>query len=118
MTSLAMADPEWVMFGMSHQDGVRLIASNSLTMAELETEYSRIQDFGGRFEDYPEEHTLSVTMGQYVIVDAPDWPTAFAKLFRMWSPDGGKPVPFAELPPSNGSSVAMVGPVLSIEELR
>lgn len=84
MTSLSMSQPEWVMFGMRTPQGVRLIASNSLTRAELESEYPFSL---GTFELPEPDHKLSATMAEFVVIDAPDYPTAFGKLFATWSPE-------------------------------
>lgn len=113
-----MSQPEWTMFGMKTRGGVRLIASNSLMSAQLDSEYPLHRYFQSLYERDAPEHTLSVTMADFVVIDAVSYPSAFAKLFRAWSPDGEEPIPFAEHISTRGASISVNGPVACIEERK
>jgi len=92
-----MFRPDFVICGGPLDDGVRLFASKELTHAELQM----VMESQDVFWDYssliPDARvltnrriTLSVHMRTFVIVDAPDYGTAFEYLFKDWSPDQPK----------------------------
>lgn len=74
-----LAQPDWVMFGVQERDSVLLYASRSLTQAQLEHEY-----FPGWSTQLL---TFTITMNDYVIVNAPTYTEAFKTLFGQWSPE-------------------------------
>lgn len=91
--------PDWVMCGAPNPSGgVRLIASKELNRAELEAqfEYEDIWD-GGLFAPAgltpvgrvlrSHRYSLTADMRTFVVIDAPDYPSAFRSLFEGWSPE-------------------------------
>jgi hypothetical protein len=71
----------------------RLIASNTLRLAELtaEYEYADLVDPSHIMYQAIMTHatlTLTTVMRNMVIIDGPDWRTCFEELFRKWSPSG------------------------------
>jgi hypothetical protein len=85
--------PEWVMLGVDWDGpGVLLVASRSLTAAELDFR-SRRQDFASwehfsRPGAFRPELTLYVHMhNDYVVVAGPTYAECLAALMQQWSPD-------------------------------
>lgn len=93
--------PDWVMCGAAMPTGwVRLIASKELRQAELEAKFEYVRghspywidgDIGGIPLMTSAKVTLTVEFRSekphfLIIIDAPDYPAAFAELFRVWSP--------------------------------
>jgi hypothetical protein len=68
---------------MQYGEGVRIIASNSLFRADLSADW--------RLMNLSPDYTLTSVMRDLIIIDAADYPTAFAHLFKKWSPDAKKP---------------------------
>lgn len=91
--SMAYVRPDWVMLGAPYGDGVMILASLTLSRAELEA----VADEYDLFDPYTvrathTRFTLTVEMPRFTIVMAPDYPTAFTNLFRQWSPrPAGRP---------------------------
>lgn len=85
-----LPSPDWVMFGIREGDSVALWASSTLSFVQLETEYLHPR-FAGSYSYFPdgttERTTMTVTMGDHVVVHAPDYETAFRTLFGKWSPE-------------------------------
>ncbi|WP_143546286.1 hypothetical protein [Rhodococcus sp. 14-2496-1d] len=82
--------PDFVMVGVSTDDGVMLLASNELTEAELDVERDIVRDFlGSRQTVVNERYTLSAEMRRYVTIVAPTYADAFATLFKTWTPERG-----------------------------
>lgn len=87
--------PDFVICGGPLETGgVRLFASKELTHAEL----SAVMQYQDLYWDYAslipdaraltyQRITLSVHMKTFVIIDAPDYKSAFEHLFKDWSPD-------------------------------
>lgn len=82
--------PDWVILGGGQTNGgVMVIASTQLTHAELEVAYDR-----GEYLDILSPFilndrrrvTLTVEMGQFVIIIAEDYQTAMKRLFEQWTP--------------------------------
>lgn len=84
--------PAWVMVGEENANQVTLYASNQLTEAELTTAIENVSawDVYGSIHTVT-TYTLSAVAQRIVIIRAPDWPTAFRRLFDCWSPDGDRP---------------------------
>jgi hypothetical protein len=93
---MSSANPDWVMCGMRlATGGVRLLASKELTLAELEVMVERQDIFWAPGDILPvaqavtsQRMTLTTHMRTFVVIDAPDYPSAFSDLFRDWSPEG------------------------------
>lgn len=85
--------PDFVMVGVTIDEGVMLLASNELTEAELNVERDIVRDFpGSRQMVVNERYTLSAEMRRYVTIIAPTYAEAFATLFKTWSPERGEQV--------------------------
>jgi hypothetical protein len=97
------ARPDWVMCGCPTAGGVRLVASKDMTHAELEMQfgYQDIYD-GGLTAAYalPVSRRVTLTAGMttFVMIDAPDYPTAFRALFEQWTPGPGERVALPGIP--------------------
>jgi len=94
-TNQAFPRPRWVMCGVDipGERPCRLIASNTLRLAELtaEYEYADLVDPSHIMYQAIMTHatlTLTTVMRNMVIIDGPDWRTCFEELFRKWSPSG------------------------------
>ena len=81
--------PDWVILGDGQTDGgVMVLASTQLTRAELEMVHERHQ-YLEPLESFRFNHqriTLAIEMGKFVIIVAPDYPTAMKRLFEQWEP--------------------------------
>ena len=81
--------PDWVMCGMPWNGGVRLLASKDMTHAELSADFG-YADIGIPGWDPPamtsRRITLTAGMSTFVLIEAPDYPSAFAALFEQWTP--------------------------------
>jgi hypothetical protein len=93
-TSYEFPRPDWVMCGMpqpGRMGWVRLIASKELNTAELQAEYSRPDiAYEPLFLDpssVRQRFFLTAEMRTFVIIDAPDYPSAFKSLFEGWTPE-------------------------------
>jgi hypothetical protein len=88
--------PDFVICGTPNPNGgVRLIASRELNYAELsmESSYARIDDWLVSIPLMTSYRVrLTTDMRTCVLIDAPDYATAFEHLFRDWSPDSRTPV--------------------------
>lgn len=65
-----------------------VLASTELSQAELnyEAEYEEMFGILARPEPRPTRYFLTTQMRGYVVVIADNYPEAFARLFRQWSP--------------------------------
>jgi hypothetical protein len=89
--------PDWVMVGVSHDGGVTLYASRELNYAELVYE----ADYDEAFFGYEAavavktsaRHRLTADLRTFVLIQAPDYPAAFTRLWGVWSPETAKPAP-------------------------
>jgi hypothetical protein len=81
--------PDWVMVGVPHNGGVRLLASKEMTHAELSADFG-YADIGMTGWDPPaltsRRITLTAGMRTFIMIEAPDYPSAFAALFEQWTP--------------------------------
>ena len=85
--------PDWVMCGAPWNGGVRLLASNDMTHAELSAEFDREIVWTDPFAlSAPLSRRITLTAGlsTFVIVDSPDYPSAFRGLFEQWTPGTGE----------------------------
>jgi|SRR5262252_6840796 len=85
--------PDWVMCGGPHPPGVRLLASRELTEVELRAEMDWLDpvDPWATFPGIPvARYFLTAQMRQFILIDAPDYPSAFKALFEKWSPEPGQ----------------------------
>lgn len=73
--------PDFVILGVPFATGVRVVASRTLTLAELK---GALNLGPGGFSDAFE---LCVTMNDLATADGPDYGTAIRNLFASWSPD-------------------------------
>src|SRR5215831_4330347 len=93
-TQQSFPRPRWVMCGVDNPDNdhpCRLIASNTLTLAELmaEYEYADLVDPSHiMYQGVMTHYTLTLTtrMRNMIVIDGPDWKSCFNELFRKWSP--------------------------------
>jgi hypothetical protein len=97
--------PDWVIIGAPHPDGVMVFASRELDRATLEAEAPQFVNFHDgllRRHEVSQTFVLTVEMPKFVMVFAPDYPTALRWLFEQWSPPAAR-VPEVEarraLPP-------------------
>lgn len=99
-------EPDWVMFGVQHLNGVVLLASKDLSRAQLETEvvykdaakwYDSINA-----DDMRIVYRITAELRGYVRIEAPDYPTALRRLLEIWSPPGR--MPSIALPPAPAST--------------
>lgn len=92
MTNPYVADqrPDFVIVGVPCEAGVMLMASTELNEVELraESDYDRYADDFGmlRYTNPRHRYYLTTQMRGYVVVVAPTYPEAFARLFGQWSP--------------------------------
>jgi hypothetical protein len=84
--------PDWVMCGMPQPGDtgwVRLLASKELNQAELTAQMQYPETFG----IFPapsivtQRYTLTAEARTFIVIDAPDYPTAFRSLFEDWTPE-------------------------------
>ena len=86
--------PDWVMCGTPTAGGVRLLASKDMTHAELEAQFG-YQDIDiGLMDPLPvmtsQRITLTAGLKTFIVIDAPDYPSAFRALFEQWTPGPGE----------------------------
>lgn len=84
--------PDWVMCGMPHGSGVRLLASKDMTHAELSADFG-YEDTSGPWEPpalTSRRITLTSGLKTCVMIEAPDYPSAFTALFEQWTPGPGE----------------------------
>lgn len=86
--------PDWVMCGCPAPGGVRLLASKDMTHAELEAQFDRAAPWDPcDFTPGPvisQRITLTAGMRTFIVIDAPDYPSAFRVLFGQWTPGPGE----------------------------
>ncbi len=83
--------PDWVMLGMPLPNGwVRLVASQTLSQVQLETYVNNVPNFYDPYGvvDVKWRYVLTAELSSFVLIDAVDYPTAFERLFKEWSPQG------------------------------
>lgn len=81
---------DFVIVGAQHGEGVLVLASRTLTYAQLEHEFQYYTSLSDPFSAYylPMDHiTLEIEMSTYTVVKAPTYQEAFTKLFRTWNPE-------------------------------
>lgn len=88
--------PQWVLCGSDLPDGrVRLLASKTMTHAELEVRADHAAPWDNLDTAPPvtsRRVTLTCGVRDFTLIDADDWPSAFADLFGEWAPgSGGRP---------------------------
>lgn len=86
--------PSWVIVGAESSGGVILLASQTLTEAELRAraerpESIRDDDVLGQMQAPRPIYTLTVVMPNFVMVHAVDYRSAFEALFKQWQPREG-----------------------------
>lgn len=87
--------PDFTICGMERPEGgVRLIASKTLSYVELRADYRRQDIFWEPRDIMPVASVLtsydlilSTHMANFIVIDAPDYPSAFEELFRKWRPE-------------------------------
>lgn len=86
--------PDFVIVGTPRPEGgVRLIASKELTRAELDVQIDTQDIFDVEYLDPVSiqvtgtRYCLTADFRRFVVIDAPDYATAFTDLFRYWTPD-------------------------------
>lgn len=106
MNRTVLLDPDWSILGVSNADGVMVIASRTLSQAQLryvvsdpEPDWTFETVVASRVRHYEFE----TTMGSVFIAYGATYGEALATVLREWSPDGpaavsGLPVPVAGLP--------------------
>jgi hypothetical protein len=89
------------MCGSPAPGGVRLLASKDMTDAELNAQYS-YQDIDpwGEFPPMLTSRRITLTAGlkTFVMIEAPDYPTAFRVLFEQWTPGPDERVALPGMP--------------------
>jgi hypothetical protein len=95
-TDIEFPRPDWVMYGTPapRGNGVWLVASKELNSADIDARFHRpdLLDQFDQFGPVPGPATskrvrLVVEMRNFIIIEAPDYPAAFAHLFAQWSPE-------------------------------
>jgi hypothetical protein len=85
--------PDWVMCGTPGPLGVRLLASKDMTHAELEAKFDHVMADTG-WDVFPhsvsQRITLTAGLKTFIVIDAPDYPSAFRALFEQWTPGPGE----------------------------
>jgi hypothetical protein len=86
--------PDWVMCGWPSRGGVTLLASKEMTHAELEAQYGW-EETGMRPDSSPpllrgRRITLTSGLKTFIVIEAPDYATAFKALFEQWTPGPGE----------------------------
>lgn len=85
--------PSWVIVGAEQTGGVMLLASNTLTDAELRARAERgevrYEDVLGPVRPLKPIYTLTVVMPNFVMIHAVDYRSAFEALFDQWQPREG-----------------------------
>jgi hypothetical protein len=93
-TTVSFGRPDWVMVGTTMPSGVRLLASKELTHAELEAQFDRAAPWDAYDFSIPpvvsQRITLAAGMRTFIVIDAPDYPSAFRSLFESWTPGPGE----------------------------
>jgi hypothetical protein len=92
--------PDWVMCGMAGPaGGVRLLASKDMTHAELSADYDWA-DIGPWSPPMLRSRRITLTSGlkTFIVIDAPDYPSAFRALFEQWTPGPGERAALAGIP--------------------
>lgn len=84
--------PDFVILGVPFGAGVRVVASRTLSLAELK---GALNLGPGGFSDAFE---LCVTMDDIATADGPDYGAAIRDLFASWSPDPARPVELVARP--------------------
>ncbi len=89
--------PDWVMCGMPGlAGGIRLLASKDMTHAELAADYDWADTADVWDMSAPVLHcrriTLTAGLKTFIVIDAPDYPSAFRILFEQWTPGPGERV--------------------------
>jgi len=85
--------PDWVMCGCPARGGVRLLASKDMTHAELEARFDWADiNMGTYLSPHLRSQRITLTAGlkTFVMIDAPDYPSAFRALFEQWTPGPGE----------------------------
>lgn len=92
--------PDWVMCGMPWNGGVRLLASKDMTHAELAADYgwADTDPWDGPPMLTSRRITLTSGLKTFVLIEAPDYPSAFAALFEQWTPGPGKRAALPSIP--------------------
>jgi hypothetical protein len=96
--------PDWVMCGGPGPCGVRLLASKEMTKAELSVDFGYEDRFMGLdlFDPlpWPRSRRITLTAGvkTFILIDAPDYPSAFRALFEKWTPGPGERVALPGMP--------------------
>lgn len=83
--------PDWVMCGCPVPGGVRLLASKDMTHAELSADYGWA-DIDAWSPPVLTSRRITLTSGlkTFIMIEAPDYPSAFAALFEQWTPGPGE----------------------------
>lgn len=90
--------PAFNVCGMETGHGVRLFASRALLTADFQAHYRHQDVFAGYGDLTPAfsvltgaEFELRCRMGRVLVIEAPDWPTAFARMADAWrAEDAGR----------------------------
>jgi hypothetical protein len=72
---------------------VRLLASKDMTHAELEARFDWADiNMGTYLSPHLRSQRITLTAGlkTFVMIDAPDYPSAFRALFEQWTPGPGE----------------------------
>jgi hypothetical protein len=90
MNSQYRMRPDWVMLGVSAEDGVYIFASSDLTEAELEAVADEHEVFSDsifrRFEPINRRFYLRATMKTFTMVKGATYGEALRNLFNSWTP--------------------------------
>jgi hypothetical protein len=86
---MEIEDPKWVIIGSKTNRGVRVIASTSLTEAQL-TARADVRQVVGEVARLPlmsVRYVLAADFSSFVIVEARTFTSAMATLATKWDPD-------------------------------
>lgn len=86
-----MMRPDFIVVGVTYDNGVLLLASKTLSYAELKREIELPDFFDYRTKDLPpkEDVRIIAKIKDYIEVWDETYSGAWQELFRCWSPDSG-----------------------------
>jgi hypothetical protein len=78
--------PDFVITGATTSSGVCIIASRNLVNTELNVDFPRPEFLFFNEIPYPgsADITLTTRLRHFIVIDAPDYPSAMAGLFDAW----------------------------------
>lgn len=81
--------PAFVIVGVDYQDGVMVLASDTLTEAQLETKVTELDElptFQGRLRPSGVKHTVQIETRDFKTATGRTYAEAMSNLFHQWHP--------------------------------